>query len=525
MFPSNSISGFHSFYRSSSTLSISLNRAINGRIRSSDLDGARQLFDQNPGTRNLVSWNSMIMAYFRKNQGRHAEELFDEMPHRDVVSWNTMLSGFRRANHPHRVHAFFRRMIGAGESPNELTFAVAISAFLRTELNVLVPQLHSRVLCSGVNLNVFVGSALMRGYTDLGSCRSLDRVFSEISSERDAAPWNVLILGYMEFGLVSKAQQAFDLMTPEKNSVTWSTLLNGYVKNKDLGTARRVFDKMGEKDVVTWTTMVKGYVQEGDLAAALDLFLLMLASHTRPNQFTFSSMLDACAGRSSLSTGIQVHAWVLKMGIPLDVVLSTSLVDMYAKCGDIGSAFRVFDAMEGKNLASWNSIIGGFAKHGLGTRAVEEFERMLESGTGPDGITFVNALSACVHGGMVVEGERIFKSMAGEHGVEAEMEHYACMVDMYGRAGELEKAEALIREVMPFEADVVVWGAFLEGCGLHSCPQGREVAARQIIKLERDHPAAHSALSSSTNVLPLGEKGENEAWRAKKQKAGSWVEL
>ncbi|VFQ63772.1 unnamed protein product [Cuscuta campestris] len=329
----------------------------------------------------------------------------------------------------------------------------------------------------------------------------------------------------MEFGLVSKAQEVFDLMMPEKNFVTWSTLVNGYVKNKDLGRARLVFDKMGEKDVVTWTTMVKGYVQEGDLAEALDLFLLMLASSTRPNQFTFSSILDACAGCSSLSTGIQVHAWVLKMGIPLDVILSTSLVDMYAKCGDIESAFRVFDAMQRKNLVSWNSIIGGFAKHGLGKRAIKEFERMLQSGMKPDEITFINALSACVHGGMVEEGERIFKSMAREHKVEAEMEHYACMVDMYGRAGELDKAGALIKEGMPFEADVVVWGAFLEGCGLHSCPKGREVAAKQMIKLERDHPAAHSALSLSTNILPIGEKGEIEAWRAKKQKAGSWVEL
>ncbi|CAH9132566.1 unnamed protein product [Cuscuta epithymum] len=519
---------FQPIFRHIATHSINLNHAINRFIRSGNLDGARDLFDRNPISRNVVSWNSMIMAYFRQDQVQQAEELFDQMPYRDLIAWNTMLSGFRHTNQPQQVYSFFRQMNRVGERPNELTFAVAISAFLETKFNILIPQLHSLVIFSGVKLNVFVGSALMRGYTDLGSCEGLDRVFDDILlGWKDVIPWNVLILGYMEFGLTSKAQEAFDMMTPEKNFVTWSTLINGYLKNRDLDKARLMFDKMTEKDVVSWSAMLKGYVQKGHLIKALDLFLLMLTSSTRPNHFTLSTILDACAGYSSLAIGIQVHTLVLKMGICRNVIISTSLVDMYAKCGDIQSAFLIFNSMRRKTLASWNSIIGGCAKHGLGCKAVEEFENMLKSGIKPDEITFINALSACVHGGMVEEGERIFRCMGREHGVEPEVKHYACMVDLYGRAGELDKAEGLIKEgMLLFEADVVVWGAFLQGCGLHSYPEGEGIAAKQMIKLERDHPAAHSASSKT-----LGKNGATDIstaerkWRARKQKAGSWVEL
>ncbi|KAL0371566.1 UNVERIFIED_CONTAM: Pentatricopeptide repeat-containing protein [Sesamum angustifolium] len=258
------------------------------------------------------------------------------------------------------------------------------------------------------------------------------------------------------------------------------------------------------------------------------MFLLMMNSGTRPNHYTFSSVLDACVGCSSLVMGNQVHACILKFGIPLDVILATSLVDMYGKCGDIEAAFSVFQSMVIKNLVSWNSIIGGYARHGLASRALEEFERMVKSGVVPDEISFINALSACGHGGMVKEGEELFDSMQAKYGMQAEMEHYSCMVDLYGKAGQLEKAEELIKR-MPFEPDVVVWGSLLGACGLHSCLEVGEIAANGICKLEQDHPAVYSVLSRiygangvRSGVIQL----ENmvQKWHARKQKAGSWIE-
>lgn len=519
---------FHFLARCVYTLStINLNNRINECVRKGNLNDARKLFEDYPRSRNTVSWNSLINGYMKSHQISEAHKLFDLMPHKDVVSWNTVLSGFRDMQDPLRAYQCFLRMMRQGSPPNELTFAVLISTFLCEEFDVLIPQLHSLVTGLGLNLNIYLGSALMRGYVRLGHSGSFCRVFDEISV-KDVVPCNVLILGYMEFGLIDEAKRAFELM-PKRNAFSWSIMINGYMRNKMVSEARAIFDRLSEKDVVSWTVMMKGCVLCEEYAEALVMFLLMMSSGTSPNHFTFSCVLDACAGCSSIVMGNQVHACILKFGIPLDVVLATSLVDMYGKCGDIDAAFTVFGSMSTKNVVSWNSIIGSCARHGLALRALEEFEGMVKCGVVPDEISFTNVLSACVHGGLVKEGEELFELMQSKFGITAEMEHYSCMVDLYGRAGEVKKAEKLI-EGMPFEPDVVVWGALLGACGLHSCLELGETAANGIRKLERDHPAVYSMFSkihaengARSSMFQL-EKMMTKR-QVQKQKAGSWIEI
>ncbi|PIN15560.1 hypothetical protein CDL12_11803 [Handroanthus impetiginosus] len=505
---------------------INLNHKINESVRKGNINDARKLFDENPHSRNAVSWNSIINGYIKARQISEAQKLFDQMPQRDVVSWNTMISGFRDVKEPEKAYHFYLQMARQGSRPVELTFAVLMSAFLNTEFDVLIPQLHGLVIRLGLNLNIYVGSALTRGYIGLGDRAAFCRVFDEIL-EKGIVPCNVLILGYMEFGLINEAKRAFDLI-PGRNAFSCTIMINGYMKNKMVSEARSVFDRLSTKDVVSWTAMIRGCIQCEKFLEALDIFIAMMKSETRPNHYTFSSVLEACTCCSSLIMGRQVHGSILKFGVALDVVLETSLVDMYGKCGDIDAAFCVFQFMKTKNVASWNSFIGGYARHGLASRALEEFERMVSSGIVPDKISFVNVLSACVHGGMVNEGEEIFDSMKVKYGIEAQMEHYSCMVDLYGRAGELEKAEKLVKQ-MPFEPDVVVWGALLGGCGLHSCVEIGEIAANGMSKVEQDHPAVYSILSRI-----YGENGVRSGAiqlekmmiksRARKQKAGSWIE-
>ncbi|KAL8527176.1 hypothetical protein ACS0TY_005159 [Phlomoides rotata] len=505
---------------------VNFNHKINELVRTGNVNDARKLFDECSHSRNTVSWNSLINGYIKTYQITEAQKLFEQMPQRDVVSWNTMLSGFRDAQNPQKAHHHFLQMMGNGSRPDELTFAVLMSAFLNTEFDVLVSQLHGLVIRLGLDLNIYLGSALMRGYIGLRDRDGFCRVFDEILV-KDVVPCNVLILGYIEFGLISEAKRVFDLM-PKRNAFSWSIMINGYMKNKMVSEARAVFDRLSEKDVVSWTAMIRGCAQCEEFVEALDMFILMMDSGTHPNHYTFSSVLDACAGCSSLVMGNQVHGCILKFGVTFDVILATGLVDMYGKCGDVDAAFRVFESMLTKNLVSWNSIIGVYARHGLARRALEEFERMVGSGFFPDQVSYINVLSACVHGGMVEEGEAIFYSMQAKYGIEAEMEHYSCMVDLYGRAGELEKAKELIK-AMPFEPDVVVWGALLGACGLHSSVELGEIAATGMCKLEHDHPAVYSILSKIYGENGVGSGAIQldkmiQKWRARKQKAGSWIE-
>lgn len=505
-----------------------LNHLISAYTNDNNVKQARRLLDENPSSRNIVSWNMIMTAYVQRHQMGLARDLFDQMPLKDAVSWNIMLSGFHRTGNTEGLYHCFLRMGRAGVTPNEYTISIFLTAVISTESVVLVPQVHALALHLALNLNVFVGSSLIRAYACLREEEALHRVFDDILM-KNVTSWNALVSGYMEVGRMVDAQTAFDLMPQtQRDIISWTTLVNGYVKNKKINKARSVFDVMSEKDVVSWTAMIGGYVQNKRYMDALKLFLLMFRSGTRPNHFTFSSVLDACAGCSSLPIGLQVHLCIIKCGIPNDVVSLTSLVDMYAKCGDMDAAFRVFDSILNKNLVSWNSIIGGYARHGLATRALEEFDRMREAGVTPDEVTFVNVLSACVHAGLVEEGEKHFTAMLTKYGIQAEMEHYSCMVDLYGRAGRFDEAENLIKN-MPFEPDLVLWGALLAACGRHSNLELGEYAAEKIRKLESDHPVSYSVLSkiqgekgmwSSVNELRdmMKEKG------VRKQKAISWVE-
>ncbi|GAA0152662.1 hypothetical protein LIER_37536 [Lithospermum erythrorhizon] len=501
-------------------------QSIGGFSCDGNLGDAVQLFDKTPVSKNVVAWNLTISAHIKDKNIKLAQRLFDQMPLRDTVSWNTMLSGFRDIRDPDNVYKCFLKMRRIGDRPNELTVAIMISAVLNEHFVCLVPQLHCFVYRFGLNVNAVLGSAVMRGYIDLGNCMSLCKVFDEIL-EKEVTPWNVLILGYMEFGFTREARSAFDAM-PEKSAFSWSTLINGYLKNNELDQAWFAFNEMSEKDVFSWTAMIKGCVQSRKFEDAFDLFVAMMKSEVRPNHYTFSSALDACSGCSSLIMGNQVHACILKLGTPLDVILATSLIDMYAKCGDVETACHMFDGMRKKNLASWNAVIGGCARCGLADKALVEFDRMVETGIQPDGITFINVLSACVHGGTVEEGERIFASIESKYSIRPALEHYACMVDLYGRAGQLNKAKTLIEE-MPYEPDVVVWGALLGACGLHSSLQLGETAANGIYRLQEDHPATYDLLSKM--------HGESGVWtrasavrqlmkikNAKKQNARSWID-
>ncbi|XP_065864251.1 pentatricopeptide repeat-containing protein At4g16835, mitochondrial-like [Euphorbia lathyris] len=503
------------------------NLAVDGQLhQTSDLDNAGPSSGQNVQNQNISSFNKTLSFYVQNHQIEHAEELFDKMPLKDVVSWNTMLSAFSRSKNLLAVYKYFLEMQRFGIIPNEYTISIVLSAVVDINFNVLVPQIHAHLISIGLNSSVFVGSALVRAYASMGDQIAINRAFNEILV-KDVTSWNALISSYMELGCMSEAQGVFDTMS-ERNVISWTILINGYIANKRINKARSMFNKMSERNVVSWTVMISGYVQNERFWDALKLFRLMVDSGTKPNQFTLSTVLDACAGCSCPLTGQQVHSLMLKVGVRDDVILLTSLVDMYGKCGYIDAAICVFESIKRKNVMSWNSIIGSYARHGLATQALEQFKRMISSGFRPDEVTFVNLLSACAHGGLVEQGEEYFQSMGPKYGINAELEHYTCMVDLYGRAGQIDEAEKVIKR-MPFEPDVIVWGALLGACGLHSSLELGEFAAEGIHKLKRDHPAAYLMLSKIH-----GERGE---WngvmelrqlmkhrRIRNEKAGSWLQ-
>ncbi|GMY17426.1 pentatricopeptide repeat-containing protein At5g66520-like [Fagus crenata] len=112
------------------------------------------------------------------------------------------------------------------------------------------------------------------------------------------------------------------------------------------------------------------------------------------------------------------------------------------------------------------------------------FQNDMETlGVKPNQVTFVGLLSACAHSGLVEKGRWCFDMMRRAYSIEPQVYHYACMVDILGRAGLYGEAEGLIRS-MPMEPDVFVWGALLGGCQMHGNVELGERVAQYLIDLE-----------------------------------------
>jgi pentatricopeptide repeat protein len=286
---------------------------------------------------------------------------------------------------------------------------------------------------------------------------------------------------------------------------------------------------MQSRDVVTWTAMILGHVKCGEGQKALELFRQMQQEGVRPDPVTFVGVLNACASLVALEEGRCVHQQIVEYGWDSDVFVVNSLVDMYAKCGSIEDAWRVFNRMPSQDVVTWNAILGGCAMHGHGKEALKHFERMCEEGVQPDDITFICLLSACSHAGLVDEGVRCFALMSTVYGISTKLEHYTCMVDLLSRAGHLQEAENMVM-AMPCKPQVAALMALLGACRIHRNMEMAERVAKQILEMEPENATGYVLLSNIYAGAGNRHLCENVEWQrkekgAKKEPGCSWIEV
>lgn len=211
--------------------------------------------------------------------------------------------------------------------------------------------------------------------------------------------------------------------------------------------------------------MLDRYAQNGMSDEAMVLFDGMKEAGVIPDKITLVGMLSACASIGALDLGKWIDTYASERDFQHDIYVATALVDMYAKCGSLGNALRIFEDMPQKNEVSWNAMISALAFHGRAYEAISLFKRMTgEDGAArPNDITFVGVLSACVHVGLVDEGRRLFNLMSSSFGLVPKVEHYSCMVDLLSRAGRVNEAWDFIKK-MPEKPDEVTLGALLGAC-------------------------------------------------------------
>ncbi|KAK4356460.1 hypothetical protein RND71_025431 [Anisodus tanguticus] len=406
--------------------------------------------------------NAMIHFLVSCGLLEDAYKVFDESPVRDLVSWNSLINGYVRSGRLREALMVFEKMKMESVEPDEVTIIGMVGVCAQLENLELGRELHRYFTDKRLNFSVPLCNALM----DM----------------------------YMKNGSFNEAKALFDRMD-ERTMVSWTIMISGFAKFGRLDEAGRLFNEMPEKGIVQWNALIGGYVQAKRGKEALVLFQEMQTVNVKPDEVTMVSCLSACAQLGALDIGIWIHHYIKKHNLSLTVSLGTALVDMYAKCGNIKKALQVFHEMPVRNSLTWTAAIGALAHHGNGHDALSYFLKMVDSGLRPDDITFLGVLSACCHGGLVEEGQKLFVQMNAKFKIPPKSKHYSCMVDLLGRAGLLEEAYELVERV-PMEADASVWGALFFTCRVHGNIEIGEKAALKLLELDPGDSATYVLLAN-----------------------------
>jgi len=507
----------------------------------------------------------------------YALNVFNYPTHHDknVFGYNAIIAGFVANGLSQRAFGLYKQMRHLSVVvPDKFTFPCVIRACGDAGVSLEMKKIHGLLFKFGLELDVFVGSALVNTYLKFGLVVDAHEVFEELPV-RDVVLWNSMVNGYAQIGCFEEALGMFRRMVEngvvpcrytvtgalsifsvigdfdngqavhgfltkmgyDSSVVVLNALIDMYGKCKCATDALNVFEVMDEKDMFSWNSIISVHQRCGDHYGTLKLFDRMLGNRVQPDLVTVTTVLPACTHLAALIHGREIHGYMIVNGLGKegrnnefdDVLLNNALMDMYAKCGSMRDARMVFDNMTEKDVASWNIMITGYGMHGYGNEALDTFTRMRQAQLVPNEISFVGLLSACSHAGMVNEGLEFLAKMESKYGVSPSIEHYTCVVDMLCRAGKLTEAYELML-TMPFKADPVGWRALLVACRIHKDTDLAEIAASKVIELEPGHCGNYVLMSNVYGVVGRYEEVSElrhtmRQQNVKKRPGCSWIEL
>ncbi|MFS8030682.1 putative tetratricopeptide-like helical domain superfamily [Helianthus anomalus] len=324
------------------------------------------------------------------------------------------------------------------------------------------------------------------------------------------------------------ARQLFDEMS-ERNVVSWTAMVSGYTRAGEMENAVELFEQMPDRDTPSWNSIIAGCTQNGMFSEAIRLLRRMIADGLKPNHVTVLCSLSAFGHTGMLQLGKSTHAYILRNRLGPNSRIANGLVDMYGKCGSLKEARKVFDETPERNLTSWNSMINSFALHGQSESAIAVFEEMMQHDVTPDNVTFVGLLNACAHGGLVEKGRYFFTSLVSDHGIEPDIHHIGCFIDLLGRAGQFDEAMEVIK-TMKTPPDEAVWGSLLNGCKIYGRMDLAEIAVKKLIELEPNNGGYGAMLANIYGAIGEWDKARTVWKTLKEQKANkipgcSWIEI
>ncbi|KAL5718650.1 hypothetical protein ACHQM5_011530 [Ranunculus cassubicifolius] len=473
--------------------------------------------------------NALMTMYFNLGTKGDGVRMFSEIFEPDVISWAVRIGA---SDDGIEALELFKYLCVSNKEMNECTLINILSAIGGFTLLKPGMQIQARCFKTGYYSVTTVSNALITMY---GRCQCIHEstaVFNEMV-HRDCVSWNALLAVYAEFGSIRLTLEMFSKMRNsflKENKFTLASVLevlsksrapdltkeihshmikSGYMSDDSMLTCLiRAYGKCDEienmlllfseiyfLDVVHLNATLATLVHAGYCEEALKLFQEIWNSIVMIDGITLSVLLKACGALTTLEEGKIIHSLVLKYGISQDNYVGSALVDVYCKCGSIDDGRMVFDDLPVDNMVAWNAMIVGYSQHGYVQEVFELFDEMIVLGIGVDEITCLGYLNSCCHSGLLKEASSFLNSMSECHGVTPQLEHYACLVDLLGRVGELVEAKRYIDQ-MPVPADAQIWQILLSACTIHGNVELGKLVSLKLLELQPENDSAHVVLSN-----------------------------
>ncbi|KAF8011481.1 hypothetical protein BT93_J1941 [Corymbia citriodora subsp. variegata] len=486
----------------------------------------------------LLPFLLVKLLWFPGDNLRYACHLFDEIPDRKTqFLWASLIRAHVARGHFIRCISLYARMHRAGVSPSAFIFSSVLNACARTPALFEGKQVHARVLNLGFFGNKIVETALLDMYAKSGVISDARNIFDDMGV-KDVVTWTAMIRGYSKLRMMEDAQQLFDALEtrndmcwttmvagyaycgdmnaardlydkmPGKNCVTWVAMIAGYGKIGHVTKAKRVFDEAQVKDAACWAAMLSCYAQNGYAMEALEMYREMRKLRVKINDVAMVGAISACTQLTDIKMANELAGHVEERCCRRTSFLCGALINMHSRCGNIDQAETEFRKMKNKVVISYSSMIRALSDHGKAHEALELFQEMLKDNIKPNQITFVSVLSACSHAGLVEEGLMHFSRMTKTFGIEPLIEHFSTIIDLLGRAGQLQKAYDIVINSQGI-GDAGVWGALLGACRVHGNVELGEMIARKLFMIEPENTGNYMLLAhiyASANRWEEAEK-------------------
>ena len=511
---------------------------------------------------NRIVGNALVDMYGKCGLLEKAREVFEDLPVQDVFSWTTLIAGYAQCGYGQEALNCYEEMQLKGISPNSVTFSCVLKACGIVKAAEKGHEIHANIIKDGLlTKDIVLGNALVDMYAKCGNLSKAQEVF-DILPKRDVVSWNALIAGYAQYGHCNEVFQCFDQMRREglsPSAVTLSCVLkacgsiqsaekgesiHAYIKDDLLcndvlvGTAlvdmyskcgmlskaEGAFHDLRIPSRASWNALIAGYAQHGEGEDALHCFEKMQHAGFVPDKVTFLCTLQACGHTGAPGKGQEIHARMITEGfMGEDIAVGTTLVDMYANCGMMLEAQAVFSKLLLHDLISWTALLDGYAQLGEEEIVFKSINKMIREGKQPDSTILTILLNACSHSGLLDKGENCFEIISTCYGISPTSKHHTCMVDLYGRAGHLDKAIAFIDQIIPSPDSRMAWHSVLGACKKWENVNLGKLAFKHAIELDEKDVIAY--VSMRNIYAAAGMKEDVEKIEGVGMKMESWMPI